>query len=56
MRKIIKWLKEESWLVSMLIGISLLTWSMAVGEVFSWQIPISCMFIVMGIGLESTRN
>jgi len=55
MNKMWKWIKNESWLVCMLIGISLLTWSMVVGESFSWQIPIACMFIIGGVALENAR-
>jgi len=55
MKNIIKWIKKEAWLIYMLIGTALLTWSM-VEEVFFWQIPVGCMFVVMGVGIESTKN
>ncbi len=48
-----KWIKRNSWLVCMLIGIALLTWSIAIGEVFYWQIPVGCCFIVLGVTFES---
>jgi hypothetical protein len=51
-----KWIKEEAWLVCMLVGISLLTWTMAAGAIHDWQIPIACAFIIIGIGIESTRT
>ena len=55
MKNMIKWIKKESWLVCMLLGISLLTWSMVNGEIFTWQIPIACLFVIGGVMLESNR-
>ena len=38
-----KWFKQEAWLVCMLVGISLLAWTMAAGEkIPDWQIPTAC--------------
>ena len=51
-----KLLKTKPWVVYMLIGISLLSLSMAVGEIFYYQVPIGCACIIVSLGLESTRN
>lgn len=36
----------------MLIGISLLTLAISNGEIFDWQIPLACLFIISGVVLE----
>jgi hypothetical protein len=56
MKEITKWIEEKAWLVCMLIGISLLTLTLAGMVIFPWQIPVACTFVIVGVGLESTRN
>tara|TARA_R110000803_G_scaffold31617_2_gene70300 strand:+ start:646 stop:810 length:165 start_codon:yes stop_codon:yes gene_type:complete len=48
-----KWIKENIWLGFMLVGISLLTWSIAIGEIFYWQIPTACILLILGVTFES---
>ena len=48
-----KWIKRNAWLVCMLLGISLLTWSIAIGEIFYWQIPTACILLILGVTFES---
>jgi len=56
MKKILKFIKEECWLAFMLVGISLLTWAVSQGESFVGHIPLACLILVLGVGMESTNN
>jgi len=51
-----KKIKENSWIVFMLIGIALLTWAIADGESFAWHIPIACGLLITGILIETGKD
>jgi ABC-type Fe3+-siderophore transport system permease subunit len=51
-----KWGKKEAWLSCIIIGVCLLATSMVIGETFYYQIPLGCVLIMIGVGLESFRN
>jgi len=56
MKKILKFIRKECWLAFMLVGISLLTWAISQGKSFVGHIPLACLIIVLGVGMESTNN
>jgi|TARA_R100000908_G_scaffold43966_1_gene20655 hypothetical protein len=56
MKKILNFIKKECWLACMLVGISLMTWAVSQGEGFVGHIPLACLFIVAGVGMESSNN
>jgi|TARA_B110000967_G_C18426434_1_gene336396 hypothetical protein len=53
-----KWnkIKSQGWLACMLVGISLLTWAVSQGESFMGHIPIACLLLITGVGMESASN
>jgi len=55
MKKILNFIKKECWLGFMMVGICLMTWAVSQGEGFVGHIPLACLFIVMGVGIESTN-
>ena len=56
MKKILKWISKELWLAFMLVGISLMTWAVSQGECFTGHIPLACLLLIMGVGMESTNT
>jgi hypothetical protein len=56
MKKILKFIQKEFWLTFMLVGLGLLTWAISQGEGFAGHIPLACLFILAGVGLESNKN
>jgi len=40
----------------MLVGISLMTWAVSQGECFVGHIPLACLILIIGVGMESTNN
>jgi len=56
MKKILKFIKEECWLAFMLVGISLLTWAVSQGECFAGHIPIACLILIAGVGMETSND
>jgi len=56
MKKILKFIKKECWLACMLVGICLMTWAVSQGEGFVGHIPLACLFIIAGVGMEASNN
>ena len=56
MKKILKFIQKEFWLAFMLVGISLMTWAISQGESFVGHIPLACILIVIGVGMESSNE
>jgi hypothetical protein len=55
MKKILKFIKKECWLGFMMTGICLMTWAISQGEGFAGHIPLACLFILAGVGMDSTN-
>ena len=58
MKRMLNWIKKECWLACMLVAIALLTWAVSQGEGFVGHIPLACILLIIGVGMESstTRN
>jgi len=49
-----KWINKNGWLAFMVIGSSMLFWTLSNGEEsFIGQIPIACILIIIGVSLSS---
>ena len=55
MNKIIKWIAERLWLISILIGISLITLRLIYSELLPGQLSLGCIFILFGAFIEILR-
>tara|TARA_R110000765_G_scaffold247110_1_gene349076 strand:+ start:1313 stop:1534 length:222 start_codon:yes stop_codon:yes gene_type:complete len=51
-----KWIKENIWLVFMLVGISLMTWAIASGESFIGHIPLACGILIAGVLIDTSNG
>ena len=52
-----KWINKNGWLMLMVIGSSILFWTLSNGgEAFIGQIPIACILIITGVTLSSTNE
>ena len=56
MKKILEFIRKECWLGFMMAGICLMTWAISQGEGFVGHSPLACLFIIAGVGMESTNN
>tara|TARA_R110001592_G_scaffold54548_1_gene166820 strand:+ start:41 stop:217 length:177 start_codon:yes stop_codon:yes gene_type:complete len=56
MKRILKWISKELWLAFMLVGVSLLTWVISQGECFTGHIPLACLLIIIGVGMDSANK
>tara|TARA_B100001173_G_C15941525_1_gene527317 strand:+ start:616 stop:783 length:168 start_codon:yes stop_codon:yes gene_type:complete len=51
------WINKNGWLVSMLVGASLLFWAVAgEGEYFPMHVSVACVLIIIGASLSSKNN
>jgi len=50
------WINKNGWLALMIIGSSLLLWTLSRGEAFIGQIPVACALIILGVTLSSPKK
>ena len=56
MKRMLNWIKKECWLAFMLVAIALLTWAVSQGESFVGHIPLACILLIIGVGMESSNE